>query len=553
MRYSASFLPWVIVSAMASGQSALIREGDPYPPGPANQIYSSFNVTAIGSGLGYACSFTAAGPGNFVQGVWGNLSGGPGSILLEQGTIASLTQTSIEASFGINASSISYSATVTDASGTPNLDSLWLGTQLLALDNQQAPNSTDFLTFTSLPGITAAGVPYYLAGLSASSAGPSTGRALYLGTNRVYETGDTPANLPAPLSTSAVDFDFRFSPDGSHHIAPLAVDLPQTEDAVMAVDGAGLMLAGSLVREDQLVPPALGGQAENWQRFDYCGITDTGEYMFTGDTTAAVGIDEFIIRNGAFWAREGDIIGGFQVVGQIESATLSPLGELAFVWSIADPVAGSLEALYHESTLLLKEGDPVDWNGDGVLDANTSIVDFSGINPITVSAAGTLYFIADVDVAGTVLKGYFSIQLDGFGTNYCMANPNSTGVPASISAHGSGDAATNQFFVTASDLPTFAFGFFIVSNTQGFSTNPGGSAGNLCLGGSIGRYQNMVQSSGAHGSISIQADLASIPQPLGPAITLPGDTWNFQTWFRDQSAGGAPTSNFSDATEVTYL
>ncbi len=553
MRLPGTLFLWIFAAAVASGQSALVREGDPFPPGPAGQIYSSFNVTAVGSGLGYACSFTSAGPGGFVQGVWGSLDGGAGDVLRAQSMIANLTQTGIESFFGIGDTMVAYSATVTDAGGTPNLDSVWIDDQLLGLNNQQAPSSTDFLDFASRPGMTSTNLPFYIAGLSATSGGPNIGRALYLGTSAIYRTGDVVPNMPAPLSTAAVDFDFRFSSDGSHHIAPLALEGSVAEDAVMALDGAGLVLGGALVREGQPVPASLGGPVEAWERFDFCGVSNAGDYMFTGDTSAPVGEDEFIIRNGAFWAREGDMIDGFQVVGGVESATLSALGDIAFIWSIVDPVEGNLEALYHGTTLMLKEGDPVDWDGDGSIDLNTAITNFNGINPITLSSAGMLYFTAEVDVAGTALRGYFAMEVDGIGTNYCMANPNSTGAPATISAQGSAEAGTNQLFLRASSMPAFAFGFFVVSDTQGFSTNPGGSAGNLCLDGSIGRYQNLVQSSGALGSIAIQTDLSSIPQPLGAVATLPGDTWNFQTWFRDQGPSGTPTSNFSDAIEVTFF
>ena len=35
-----------------------------------------------------------------------------------------------------------------------------------------------------------------------------------------------------------------------------------------------------------------------------------------------------------------------------------------------------------------------------------------------------------------------------------------------------------------------------------------------------------------------------------PHTVLPGDTWNFQAWFRDMNPG--PTSNFTDGVAVTF-
>ena len=98
------------------------------------------------------------------------------------------------------------------------------------------------------------------------------------------------------------------------------------------------------------------------------------------------------------------------------------------------------------------------------------------------------------------------------------------------------------------------FSFFLTSRTQGFSANPGGSQGNLCLAGAIGRYvgPGQIQSSGATGSITLQLNLGAMPQPTGPVAAVAGQTWNFQAWYRDAVAG-TPTSNFTDGLRVTFL
>jgi hypothetical protein len=83
--------------------------------------------------------------------------------------------------------------------------------------------------------------------------------------------------------------------------------------------------------------------------------------------------------------------------------------------------------------------------------------------------------------------------------------------------------------------------------------NPGGSTGNLCLGGSIGRYTGpgQVQNSGALGTFSLAIDLTDMPTPTGGVPALVGQTWNFQAWFRDAILG-LPTSNFTDALALTF-
>ncbi len=138
--------------------------------------------------------------------------------------------------------------------------------------------------------------------------------------------------------------------------------------------------------------------------------------------------------------------------------------------------------------------------------------------------------------------------------NYCMANPNSTGAPATISAIGSGRVSDNDLVLTASQLPTNSFGFFLTSRFQGFVANPSGSAGNLCLSGSIGRYvgPGQIQNSAAIGAFSLTLDLTQTPQPSGFTSVTAGQTWNYQAWFRD-SVGGQPVSNFTDGVRVIFF
>ncbi|MEM6572497.1 MAG: zinc-dependent metalloprotease, partial [Planctomycetota bacterium] len=179
---------------------------------------------------------------------------------------------------------------------------------------------------------------------------------------------------------------------------------------------------------------------------------------------------------------------------------------------------------------------------------------------ITPGADTQLRFTAnDGDPQSIVEAGLDAFQVSyidcgGLGTNYCdPANGNSTGVPATISAEGSDVASDNDVTLTADSLPTNATGFFLTSTTQGFIPNAGGSSGNLCLGGSIGRYvgPGQVQSSGTAGSYSLDLDLTQTPQPNGLVSVVAGQTWNFQSWYRD-SFGGVPTSNFTDAVEIVF-
>ncbi len=107
--------------------------------------------------------------------------------------------------------------------------------------------------------------------------------------------------------------------------------------------------------------------------------------------------------------------------------------------------------------------------------------------------------------------------------------------------------------MAASSLPQNAFRFFFITSAAGNVANPGGSLGVLCLSGSIGRYvgPGQVQNSGTAGAISLPLDLTQLPQPMGLVAVQPGETWDFQAWYRD-SVGGQAVSNFTDGLEVTF-
>ncbi|MGD2017333.1 MAG: zinc-dependent metalloprotease [Planctomycetota bacterium] len=145
-----------------------------------------------------------------------------------------------------------------------------------------------------------------------------------------------------------------------------------------------------------------------------------------------------------------------------------------------------------------------------------------------------------------------TIDCGGVGTVYCdPAAVNSTGSPATISAEGSELVADNDVTLTVESLPVNSVGYFLASQTQGFIANAGGSQGNLCLGGSIGRYINSVLNAGTTGTYSLQLDLTAVPQPTGFVGVTAGETWNFQSWYRDVVIG-IPTSNFTEAVEILF-
>jgi len=207
-----------------------------------------------------------------------------------------------------------------------------------------------------------------------------------------------------------------------------------------------------------------------------------------------------------------------------------------------------------------------DWFGGTFL--GTDRVDFGSPGANLSITEGTLDLSA---AAGQILTsitfsnrsnagaGYAIIACNvttfSLGSNYCSpAVVNSTGNPGSISAEGSPSVAANNVTLTVSDLPANAFGFFLTSETTANVANPGGSQGNLCLGGAIGRFvgPGQIKNSGTGGTFSLTLDLTQQPSPTGFISIQPGESWNFQAWHRD-AVGGTVTSNFTDGLTISFL
>ncbi len=142
---------------------------------------------------------------------------------------------------------------------------------------------------------------------------------------------------------------------------------------------------------------------------------------------------------------------------------------------------------------------------------------------------------------------------DRIGTEYCTnATPNSTGQAGSIYAIGFNGPGTLHKWLSlqVQNLPPGQFGLFLAAMGTNFVPNPGGSLGNLCLGGAIGRFNtaSQLQISDPGGQAGLEIDLNAIPQPTGSVILQSGQTWNFQMWHRD--IGG--TSNFTNAVSTVW-
>ncbi|MEM1447529.1 MAG: hypothetical protein AAGI22_00380 [Planctomycetota bacterium] len=257
------------------------------------------------------------------------------------------------------------------------------------------------------------------------------------------------------------------------------------------------------------------------------------------------------------------ITGGYEVI-EPRLGNMSGFAQLGTVLQPGHPTMVGVNSLSATSAFrptlaaTTLQGSVVsEWDDGAILvavGATNKRVDL-GLYPPSNNCSGSFWdFAGDGDTLIANSLVFAAGGSVGVGTNYCMANDNSTGNPAMMSASGSPVASVNDLTLVATDLPNNAFGFFLTSQAQGFTPNPGGSSGNLCLSGSIGRYvgPGQIQNSGLVGEIELTVDLTMHPQPMGFVSIMSGETWNFTAWFRD-SMGGSATSNFADGLEIDFL
>ena len=150
--------------------------------------------------------------------------------------------------------------------------------------------------------------------------------------------------------------------------------------------------------------------------------------------------------------------------------------------------------------------------------------------------------------------GALGPDCDGIGWSYCApALTNSEGLSGEAHAYGSSQVVADDLTLQAHSIPVGSFGFFILSETTVPPTVSGGSSGQICLGGSIGRFiaPGQVIAAGISGVISLAVHPSALPTPSGTVAANPGETWYFQLWHRD-AIGGQTTSNFTDAVAVTF-
>lgn len=321
----------------------------------------------------------------------------------------------------------------------------------------------------------------------------------------------------------------------------------------------GLLVNGELLEIDGVpifrgdpAPPSISATG-TWDQIDPFvapQVSANGTVAFAqGMVSYAPGVPTFsgiAVRNGAVVFDPLNTVGGTQV-RDVESISLNSFGEYV---SVARLQPTSVYAIVYEGREVARTGDTVDVDGDGVLDPGHEL-GFISSDDLVLTDAGDIYYLARVisptdDRLGVIRQ---SIALPS--ERFCDATDNSTGVTGTVRALGSRAVADHDLTIATAGLPRDQFGFLLCSRDTDFVPMAGGSDGNLCLGGTIGRFvaPGQIQSSGRAGRIEVDVDVNALPQGGATVAAAPGETWNFQLWHRDTSSGG---SNFSAALAVEF-
>ena len=131
-------------------------------------------------------------------------------------------------------------------------------------------------------------------------------------------------------------------------------------------------------------------------------------------------------------------------------------------------------------------------------------------------------------------------------SNLCTGVPNmvnSLGFPGVQNMVGSTNVIANDLQLDCAVIPANEFGFPVMSQSTTSIVLPTG--GTLCVGPTFYRLTSLLSNSGPSGTFSFNVDNTTLPQLQNFA---PGDTWYFQTWFRD----GSSAANLTNSTSVTF-
>jgi hypothetical protein len=269
------------------------------------------------------------------------------------------------------------------------------------------------------------------------------------------------------------------------------------------------------------------------------------------------------MRNGVILYREGSPVDGLTLVGNIPnspSADMNEAGDFAFGWD----TTGSIFAIFLNGEVVLKEGDPVDFDGDGNVEP-TSIFKAVPANGAMSVGNAELFITATVTVGATDMNCVLKIPLGTPTTNFCegdavgttclgCGNNGAAGRGCANSSFATGgrlvatgtagaSLATDTLVLTASDIP--GPGLFFQADALAPSPITFGD-GMLCAAVNIIRMGVVFPSGGGVASYPG----GTTPNPIHIAgLASAGQTKHYQCWYRD---AGETSPGVSFCTSSTF-
>ncbi|MDF1837034.1 MAG: hypothetical protein P1V35_04125 [Planctomycetota bacterium] len=399
----------------------------------------------------------------------------------------------------------------------------------------------------------------------------STDEAQHFDSNLLAQSGTTvPPGQTGSLPIASIGFGrhgLEMSDDGQHSLS--RVVLGNSTNSLDAV-----MFDGSIVLEEATIIPG-SGYTLPIDRVDGVHLSPVGDWFAWGRNEAN-SYRDWVVKNGTVIVEETQPI----IPGSAElwGSTNAVFGQ-AFQFVRGNASGGTLVAgdvmnagtawalVQNGSTIVMRGGDPIDVDGNGMFDDGAFIGPIRGMSDWTSS--GDIYLIADLRNGGGSFIGesVLKLELGGgppAGIAFCSpADNNSTGVPTVLTGT-MGSGVGSGLHLELADGPPSQFGYMLVStgrNVPGIAI----SQGHLCLAGSVGRYnvagtvfdsigifdaagvfQNLPGTATSSGGTGYDVP-ASVPITGNPMINA-GSIWNFQLWHREN--GGA--SNFSNGLAVIF-
>ncbi len=352
--------------------------------------------------------------------------------------------------------------------------------------------------------------------------------------------------------------DFWAAADGSSWLVLGDLEGPSGEDDVVLVDGEVVLQEGASVPASGFAEPIAtngihGASMDGAGRWFVRGSNaQTGDdWIVAGPGSGVLCSTGELVVQGALerWgdARHPD---GFM------GATGNRMGDHVVIGATdhPDPSLDTVVVL-NGRHVVAREGDGVDLDGDGW--ANDGLfIDGFGEEDLVLTDALDLLVVVTLRGATGAREGQALVRLrldPGIGSVICTGVPNSTGEGARLGAMGSEVLASNRLSLRGMDLPAGAACVFMFSRMPGLVLQPGGSQGQLCLGGSVGRFlgQGEVGPSSEGGLTALEVDLTLLPGGGVAGRPGPGDTLYFQAWYRDRHPGTAATNNLTSCVAVT--